>query len=219
MISTFFQNPLEFFIYVLALIAAIAGHEFSHALVADRLGDPTPRIRGRVTLNPLAHLDLYGSIFLLLFGFGWGKPVPFDPYNLKHPQKDSALISLAGPLSNFIMALICSILLRLFILFKLTFLITIGAIVLVPFLNINVLLGLFNLLPIHPLDGFKIVGGLLPREKAHEWYQLERYGFIFLIILILPFGKYSMLSYIMNPAITVFLNLLVPAGFSGGVFL
>jgi Zn-dependent protease len=177
---------------------AIAVHEFSHAFVADKLGDPTPRLQGRVTLNPKAHIDLMGILFLFMFGFGWGRPVQFDPFNLKSPRRDAALISVAGPISNLLIAVILSLVLRAT---SMSFLII--------FIQLNVMLAVFNLLPIHPLDGFKIVGGLLPEDKAREWYQLERYGLLFLILLILPIGKGSMISSIISPAISFVTNLLV----------
>jgi len=210
MIFTLFSNPLLFVMMALSLVIAISIHEFAHAKMADFLGDPTPRIQGRVTLNPRAHLDLYGTLFLLLVGFGWGKPVQFDPFNLTNPRKDAALISIVGPLSNFSMALIGSILLRSFIFFNIPLLITIGYIFLVPLISMNVLLGTFNLLPIHPLDGFKIVGGILRENQAREWYQLERYGMIFLIALIIPFGGKSMLETIMYPLLTFFNSIFIP---------
>src|SRR3990167_2120427 len=196
MLSYLFSNPLLFFVYLVALLVAIAVHEFSHAYAADYLGDPTPRLAGRLKLNPLVHIDGLGLLFLLFFGFGWGKPVGFDPYNLKNPRKDAAIISIAGPLSNFVLAIILSIALHL----------TSAYFLLVPMISLNVILGVFNLLPIHPLDGFKIVGGLLSDEKAHEWYQLERYGMIFLIMLIFPFGIGSMLNIIIRPVISFILN-------------
>lgn len=217
MINILFSNPLLFVVYIAALLMAIAVHEFSHALVADYLGDPTPRLQGRLKLNPLVHIDQFGLLFLLFFGFGWGKPVQFDPYNLKHPRKDAALISIAGPISNFIIALGLSILLRLFILLNQSFLYTISSFIIVPFISLNIVLGVFNLLPIHPLDGFKIVGGLLSEEKAKEWYQLERYGMIFLLMLIFPLGRSSMLGMIIRPAVSFLINLLVPMNLAGGV--
>ena len=161
MISILSQSPLLFVIYLVALLMAIAVHEFSHAFVADKLGDPTPRLQGRVTLNPKAHIDLMGILFLFMFGFGWGRPVQFDPFNLKSPRRDAALISVAGPISNLLIAVILSLVLRAT---SMSFLII--------FIQLNVMLAVFNLLPIHPLDGFKIVGGLLPEDKAREWYQL-----------------------------------------------
>ncbi len=217
MINILFSNPLLFLVYIAALLVAIAAHEFSHAFVADYLGDPTPRLQGRLKLNPLVHIDQFGLLFLLFFGFGWGKPVQFDPYNLKRPRKDAALISIAGPISNFIMAIVLSLLLRSFILLNQSFLYTISSFVIIPFISLNVILGVFNLLPIHPLDGFKIVGGFLSEQKAKEWYQLERYGMIFLLMLIFPLGKSSMLDVIIRPAISFFMNLFIPHSGSTGV--
>ena len=211
MINILFTNPLLFIVYIAALLVAISIHEFSHALVADRLGDPTPGLQRRLTLNPIAHIDQFGLLFLLFFGFGWGKPVQFDPYNLKNPRKDSALISVAGPISNIIVAVVLSIGLRLFSLIDLPILQTIGLFILIPFISLNIVLAVFNLLPIHPLDGFKIVGGILPEDKAREWYQLEKYGFIFLLMLIFPFGRASMLDMIIRPLVSFLINLLVPA--------
>ena len=199
-----------FFAYIIALLVAITIHEFSHAWAADYLGDPTARLKGRISLNPLVHLDLFGTMFLLFFGFGWGKPVPFDPYNLKNPRKDAALISAAGPASNFILAILCSIVIKLLVFFNLSALYTIGSFILIPLITLNILLGVFNLLPISPLDGFKIVGGILSKEQAQSWYQLERFGMIFLLLLIFPIGKSSMIDLIIRPVIAFFINLLLP---------
>ena len=201
MLDLLTQSPIVFALYLGALLIAISIHEFSHAFVADKLGDPTPRLQGRVTLNPRAHIDLMGILFLFMFGFGWGRPVQFDPFNLKSPRRDAALISVAGPISNFLLAIILSIIYHL----------TLSP-YLIIFIQLNVMLGVFNLLPIHPLDGFKIVGGLLPEDKAREWYQLERYGILFLILLILPIGKGSMISSIISPAIAFVMKLLVAGG-------
>ena len=215
MINYLFTNPLLFFVYIIALLVAIAVHEFSHALAADYLGDPTARLAGRLKLNPLVHIDGMGLLFLLLFGFGWGKPVGFDPFNLKNPRKDAAIISLAGPFSNFVLASLLAISLRLLAFFKFSSLVSAGYFFLIPIISLNVILGVFNLLPIHPLDGFKIAGGLLSDEKAREWYQLERYGMIFLIMLIFPFGRGSMLDIIIRPVISFILNLLIPSSIGG----
>jgi len=212
MLSYLFTNPPLFVVYLISLLAAIAVHEFSHAAAADLLGDPTPRLQGRLKLDPRVHIDKFGMLFLLLFGFGWGKQVEFDPYNLKNPRRDAAWISIAGPMSNFILALLLSLLLKLFILVKLNVLATIGMFLFLPMIHMNLVLGIFNLLPIDPLDGFKIVGGFLPEEKAREWYSLKRYGMIFLILMIIPFGKTSMLDGILRPVVNFFYNLLVPSG-------
>lgn len=215
MISYLFTNPLVFFIYVIALLVAITIHEFSHAWMADYLGDPTPRLAGRLKLNPFVHLDMIGLLFLFFFGFGWGKPVPFDPYNLKNPRKDAALISFAGPLSNIFLALLLSMVLRIFGSFSLASLLTISSFFLIPIIYLNIILGVFNLLPINPLDGFKIVGGLLSEEQARQWYELERYGMIFLLLFIIPLGKSSMLDAVIRPVISFIINLLIPSSVGG----
>lgn len=217
MINYLFSDPLVFVIYFVSLLVAIDIHEFSHAFVADYLGDPTPRLQGRLKLDPRVHIDNIGMLFLLLFGFGWGKPVEFDPYNLKNPRKDAGIISIAGPISNLLLALILSIILRLFIFLQLNFLTTIGIMILAPIIKMNIVLGVFNILPIHPLDGFKIVGAILPEDQAKEWYSLQRYGIIFLIIMILPlFSGSSMLDKVLIPMVTFVSNLFLPLkGLSG----
>ena len=209
MISYLFSNPLLFIIYLSSLLVAITIHEFSHAWAADYLGDPTPRLQGRLKLNPLVHIDTMGMVFLLLLGFGWGKPVQFDPYNLKDPRRDAAWISIAGPSSNFILAIILSLLLKLFIILQLDMLTIIGSLIFVPMIRMNIMLGVFNLLPIHPMDGFKIVEGILPEEKAQEWKGLQRYGMIFLILLIFPIAGSSMLNGILRPIIDFVSNFLI----------
>ncbi len=210
MLSYLSTNPLLFFIYLFSLFITITIHEFAHAYTADQLGDPTPRLQNRLNINPINHLDIYGLMFLLFFGFGWGKPVEIDIYNLKNPRKDSALISLAGPISNFIIALIISILLRLFNFFELNILTTIGTFLFIPLIQINIILGFFNLIPIHPLDGFKIIGGFLPEEKAKEWYQLQKYGFLFLFLLIFPFFGQSFLDSFFKPIVSFLFSIFIP---------
>lgn len=190
-------------ISLLALAIAITVHEFSHAFVADKLGDPTPRSYGRVSLNPLRHLDPIGTIMIFFARFGWGKPVPIDPYNLKNPRRDELLISLAGPASNLILALIISLLIRLLSLY------------LVPLyflVAINISLALFNLLPIPPLDGSKILFNLLPIDSSLEWEDsLTRYGPILLIVvLFFPIAGSNIVGLILSPAIQTVLNLLLP---------
>jgi len=217
MLFSLFSNPLSFLFYIVSLFIALSVHEASHALAADRLGDPTARLQGRITLDPRAHIDISGLLFMLFFGFGWGKPVMFDPYNLKNPRKDGALISLAGPASNLLLALALSLLIRLFILFNLSILVTIGYKILTPLIAINVTLAIFNLLPIHPLDGFKIVGGLLSDDQVHEWFQLQRYGMIFLLLLIIPLGSSSVLDAIMRPVVHFILPLFIPSLPGGGI--
>lgn len=211
LLSTLFQNPLSFIIFVGVLLITLSVHEYAHARAAEELGDPTARLMGRLTLNPLAHIDPIGSLMILLVGFGWGKPVPFDPYNLKNPRKDSAIISLVGPLSNFVMAIVGAVLLRVLMGVDAGILSSLAILVLPFFVQINLVLGLFNLLPFAPLDGFKVVAGIIPEDQAKEWYSLERYGMLFLLAFILPLmGNRSMLDIVLDPAVNYFYNLLVP---------
>ena len=197
LINLLLEQPLVFFLVVASLIISISIHEFAHAKVADILGDNTARLLGRVTLNPKAHLDLVGSLMLLFAGFGWGKPVPFNPVNLKNPKRDSALIAFAGPLSNFFLAGVLSIFIRLvginsilgsFLYFTIFY---------------NIVLGVFNLIPVHPLDGFKIVAGLLPPNLYIQWMQTSQYGVFLLLILLVT----NATDVIITPLINVFLNL------------
>jgi len=178
MIEMLFQNPAVFFLLAGALVVSISIHEFSHAFAAFKLGDPTGKDMGRLTLNPKAHLDPVGTIFLLFVGFGWGRPVPFDPRNLKNPKRDAAIISLAGPLSNFILAAALSLIIR--------FLGGAGILTVFLYMTIlyNLMLGFFNMIPLGPLDGNKIVYGFLPNSLAIQWVEIQRYGTIILLFLI-----------------------------------
>lgn len=202
------------------LILAITIHEFSHAFMGDHLGDPTARLAGRLTLNPLPHLDPIGTVLLPLFSIlsglpiliGWAKPTPFDPFNLKNPKSDSAKIAFAGPISNVLIAVFFSLILRLPFIGLLDYWV-IGFIQL--FIKLNIVLAVFNLIPVHPLDGFKVVAGLLPKKYYHDWLELERYGMIFLLFLILPFFGSSPIFAIINPVTKFILSFLLPTGMGG----
>ena len=211
MFSLLSQNPLEFLIVAALLIVAISVHEFAHAAASDYLGDPTPRLSGRLTLNPLVHLDPVGTFLLFFAGFGWGKPVMFDPFNLRNPRRDAAIISLAGPASNILMAVLGSVFIRLtqnIPLFPLNSLIFE---ILSLFIYYNVLLAIFNLIPIHPLDGFKVVGGMLPEQYSRQWNELEPYGLFFLLFLMFPlFGTTAPIQTIISPIINIILSILLP---------
>lgn len=200
---SFLQDPTQIIIFVAALLVAITVHEAAHAYLADRLGDPTPRLQGRLSLNPLVHLDLLGTLMLFLVGFGWGKPVQFDPYNLKNPQKDAALISFAGPVSNILTAVAASLLLRAF---------PDGEVLLTALIRLNVLLAIFNLVPIHPLDGGKVLSGLLEPSQARAFDGfVGRYGIFILLLLILPiFGGTPILFNFISPLINFLLGILLP---------
>lgn len=208
---------------IVAFIVAITVHEASHAWMADRLGDPTPRLLGRLSLNPIVHYDRVGTTLLIgllllqwigmpVFPFGWAKPVPFDPYNLKNPRRDAALISFAGPASNFILAALLALPYH----FGVDFGLLLDRVIFST-ITLNVMLGVFNLLPIHPLDGGKIFIGLLPEREAHDANSfLERYGFIILLFLLMPTvdGR-SPISFTLIPIIQFILGILLPGA---GIF-
>ncbi len=204
-----FQNPLAFFLVAAALVISLTFHEFSHAFVADKLGDPTARSLGRLTLDPRAHLDKWGTLMLIFAGIGWGRPVPFNPVYLKHPKRDSAIIALAGPFSNFLLA---GLLAGVYHLVSTSGAGLLGSLVTV-FLYFtilyNLVLGFFNLIPIHPLDGFKVVNGLLPYELSLQWMQMAPYGMYLLLILILT----QSIGRMVNPLVDLSLKLLGIASF------
>jgi Zn-dependent protease len=205
MIGLFFASPVIFFISFGGLLLSLSVHEFAHAWVADKLGDPTPRSQGRVTLNPLAHLDPLGTLALLFVRFGWGKPVQFDPSNLEHPVRDSALIALAGPATNLLIALVLSFVLHFQLADILSFAVS-------QILLINILLAIFNLVPVSPLDGSKILIALLPKNLAYEYEMfMQQYGMFILIALIFPwYNGTSPISALISPIIALVQNLLLP---------
>jgi Zn-dependent protease len=210
MISQLFTNPLNFLIYLIAAIISIAIHEFAHAATADVLGDDTPRNQGRLSLNPIDHLDPLGMLLLVFSGFGWGKPVPINPLQFSNPRLGTALVSVAGPGSNLLLAGITALALRVLSLHHLPSITVIFLVVLIKF---NVVFPLFNLLPISPLDGFKLVAGLLPLDLADQWLELRKYGLIILIVLLLPFGLLRPIDVILQPPISFLQNLLLPFNF------
>lgn len=203
--------------WIIAFVIAITIHEAAHAWMADRLGDPTARLMGRLSLNPIVHYDPIGTTLLLVLvamramgvpvmPFGWAKPVMVDPYNLRSPRRDSALVSLAGPGANLSLAVLLSIILRLVPTVTLMN-------IFIPVILLNVVLAIFNLIPIHPLDGGKIFIGILPEQEAREAeIFLNRYGMILLFLLIFPtFGGVSPVSMFMGPIINFILSILLPS--------
>ncbi len=182
--------------YAPLLIISITVHEFAHAKTAQKLGDPTAAIAGRVSLNPMRHLDPIGSLCMLFFGFGWGKPVPVAVLNFKNPKRGSALVALAGPTSNLIMACIWG-----FLLGVLYPILPYGGYfhqLLVIAVQLNCVLCVFNLLPITPLDGSRILALLLPNRIYYKMLRYERVFFIVLVVL--------MLLNILNPVIQFLAN-------------
>ncbi len=188
------------------IVIGLTFHEFAHAKVADLLGDPTPGDQGRLTLNPLPHIDWIGFIMLALFHFGWAKPVQVSPWRFTHKvtmKTGMLLVALAGPAMNFFLAILGAIVYH--ILFPTTGLLEGTELLFLYFIQINVLLGVFNLIPIPPLDGSKILAGLLPEAGSKFIYSLEQYGPIILIVLIASRAT----NYIILPAVLAIFNLLV----------
>ncbi|MFQ5879588.1 MAG: site-2 protease family protein [Dehalococcoidia bacterium] len=212
-------SPVAFFAFlgavVVALLVGISFHELSHALVADNLGDPTPRRMGRVSLNPMAHLDPAGTVILFLAGFGWGKPVPINPMLLRNgPRLGSALVAAAGPGANLVVAALAALPINLGLVPWRTpfldprFFVWDGSAYIGLFLSsiviFGIILAIFNLIPLAPLDGFRVAAGLLPRDLAEPFLRLEQYGIIILLLLLvgpLVFGGPSILFAIMEPAV------------------
>lgn len=173
-------DPTALLYVAVALVVAATVHEFAHAYVADRLGDPTPRSQGRLTLNPLAHLDLVGSLLILVVGFGWAKPVQINPMNFRDWRRDTIMVAAAGPLANI------TLLFMLGVPYKLGLVDFGGSAaneVLLTTIRINAMLAVFNLIPVPPLDGSKILIGLLPPAQAVSYARLQPYGVLILLLL------------------------------------
>jgi Zn-dependent protease len=199
-----FGDPLGFLqrlvLQIPALLVAVTVHELAHGLVADRLGDPTARRQGRLTLNPLPHIDPLGALAFVLAGFGWAKPVPVNASNLRHPMRDMSLVAVAGPLSNFVVAFVALVALVLVDRYAET------PFFAVPLLGIlrftyafNLALGIFNLIPLPPLDGGHFLPYFLPRGSWGLLRQLEQYGPFILILLVMTGAT----RYIIGPVFAV----------------
>ena len=191
---------------VLTLIIALTVHEFSHAFIAYRFGDTTARDAGRLTLNPLKHLDVLGSLMLLLVGFGWAKPVPVNPYALRRKSESAEMwVSLAGPASNLLLAVIAGLLLRLHLFpwQASSGILPSAADFFFTFMTINLVLMLFNLIPLAPLDGEKVLAFFLPSKWSNSFSQIQRYGPILLMVLlfVLPMVGVDIISWVMTPAL------------------
>ena len=183
-----FDDVGGFFMHIIAglpgIVIAMVIHEYAHARVADALGDFTPRMMGRITLNPMAHIDPIGLLMLFLVRFGWAKPVQINPYNFRNPKRDDILVSLAGPAANLITAFLA--LLFMVLLVKLDFEISEGMSMVFSLIMIyNINFAIFNMLPIPPLDGSQILKQLLPYELARIYEGFERYSFLILLVFIM----------------------------------
>ncbi len=165
------------FYYIVALVVVLTFHEASHAWTANRLGDPTAKREGRLTLNPLAHLDVLGTLLLFFVGIGWGKPVPVNPHNFEKPIRDQALTAFAGPLANLVLAFIAAIPYSYLSEYEPVFLLSEAV------LDISIVLFLFNMLPIPPLDGSKFVGILVPKRFQALYEKFLSKGLPYFIVL------------------------------------
>lgn len=176
-----------------AMLIAFTFHEYAHALIADRLGDKTPRFQGRLTLNPITHIDPLGFIAVLLFGFGWAKPVQTNPSAYKNYHKDDLKVSLAGPVANFIVSIIGAIVLGLYVRFAYGILPEALAQILLYMVRyiiiINVSIGLFNLIPVPPLDGFSILRDLSPNTFYRYQEKFYQYQILILLLLVYAGGR------------------------------
>ena len=203
LIELLFVNPLLYLMFAVAILLGFSIHEYFHAQTAYLLGDPTAKYAGRLTVNPLAHFDPFGTFLIFIVGIGWGKPVPFNPYNLRNQKWGPALVGLAGPGSNFLSALIVGLLLRFLELSNP------ALIVFFPiFVWINLTLGVFNLLPIPPLDGSHIFLTFLP--SSFERFKMIILTNPFLVIIALFFMFYIGFPYICRPLFTVMTGLPSP---------
>ena len=198
--------PAEFVSMILRVpgfLLAISVHEYAHAKMAYNLGDDTAQLLGRMTVEPWAHIDVVGSLMLLIFGFGWAKPVPVNTYRLQNPRRDMAKISLAGPVANLITALVLEILtviLLIFVSFP-------GALRYIPTVLevgawINAGLGFFNLIPVPPLDGSNILDVYISNSARDAWNWIQRYGFVILVVLMVL----GVVSAVMQPLLTGYMG-------------
>lgn len=206
LLSRFLELLQRFLPAVLVLFACLPAHEFAHAYVADKLGDPTPRRDGRLTLNPFAHLDPLGSLCLIFVGFGWAKPVVINPFNLDRKKGSMALVAIAGPVANLIMMLIFSLIARLLMLVMVSQWVLFAYSVCMGISYINLCLAVFNLIPVPPLDGSKILYHFLPPRISFKVQQNEYIiSLVFMALLILgntgvlAFGIGDLLGLIINP--------------------
>ncbi len=200
------------------ILLSLTVHEYFHAWTAYKLGDPTAEMQGRLTLNPISHLDPIGTILMFIAGFGWAKPVPINAHNFEDPKKGTLLVAIAGPLSNLGMAIIAGVLLRAIIPkfvsggLETTGFYPIFIIILILTVVYGVALAIFNMLPIPPLDGSRVVYGILPNKYLYTYSRFEPYGIIFLFALFI-FGR-EIFGYILWYPVSIITE--VFAGYSSG---
>jgi Zn-dependent protease len=206
------EQYIDYLYIIPAALIAIMCHELTHGLFSHLQGDPTPKEQGRLSLNPAKHLDLFGTLCLIFLGFGWAKPVQVDPRYYKNPKWGMALVALGGPLANFVIAFLSGLILTL-IEFYVPY--SDFSMILYNFflylIIINVGLGLFNLIPIPPLDGSKIIGAILPENSYHQYMKYQKYGMFFIIGLLILLDVLEMMGYpsILNEALNVIVNFIL----------
>ncbi len=195
------MNP-QLFLMVIPFLLAVVIHEVSHGYVAYKLGDNTAKFMGRLTLNPIAHIDIVGTIILPLFLliahspilFGWAKPVPVNFFNLRNPKRDSAYVALAGPLSNILMAIGFSILYHIFLFLPIPYMQQPLILTCVYGVQLNLIFAFFNLIPILPLDGGRILAAIMPNHLSYKFSKIEPYG-MYIVIALIFLGAFNLIYY------------------------
>jgi Zn-dependent protease len=211
-LNYFVTSLSELLARIIVLFTAISVHELAHGYVAYKLGDPTAKYAGRLSLNPMSHLDPFGAICMVLFGFGWAKPVPVNPMYFKDRKRDNALVALAGPLSNVLLAFASTILTALYFSYVYVripnFVTEFGYVVLIQLAIVNIRFAVFNLIPFPPLDGSKILGAFLSYENYSKLLMYERFGFPILMLLSFSGILGRILTLFINPIYSLWITML-----------